>query len=225
MEVLRLNQGGKLTTDEVLRVFLMMENYLFHRNICEVPTNALNKIFLNLNRKILRHDGIPDRYLDKMAYTHLSKRDSGRFPDDEEFSAALSSKQVYLMRGKYNAYLFERFENDGTVEVMDVFRSLDNNTYTIEHIMPQHLMPEWIWDLGSNYEKIHAECWSSLAAGIAVKGFENNSNPVLKSLATGMYAPSAEGGTAFFSPRLPPICFYRPLIDNFRDRLKPYESH
>ena len=38
MEVLRLNQDGKLTTDEVLRVFLMTENYLFRRNICEVPT-------------------------------------------------------------------------------------------------------------------------------------------------------------------------------------------
>lgn len=173
MEVLRLNQGGKLTTDEVLRVFLMTENYLFRRNICEVPTNALNKIFLNLNREILRYDGTTDRYLDKMAYALLSKRDSGRFPDDEEFSAALSSKQVYLMRGKYKAYLFERFENYGTVEVKDVFRSLDNNTYTIEHIMPQHLTPEWIRDLGPNYEKIHAE-WLHRLANLTLSGYNPN---------------------------------------------------
>ena len=56
MEVLRLNQDGKLTVDDVLQIFLITENYLFRRNICEVPTNALNKIFLNLNREILRYD-------------------------------------------------------------------------------------------------------------------------------------------------------------------------
>ena len=173
MEVLRLNQRGKLTTDEVLRVFLMTENYLFRRNICEVATSALNKIFLNLNREILRYDGTADRYLDKMAYALLPKRDSGRFPDDEEFSAALSSKQVYLMRGKYKDYLFERFENYGTVEVKDVFRSLDNNTYTIEHIMPQHLTPEWIRDLGPNYEKIHAE-WQHRLANLTLSGYNPN---------------------------------------------------
>lgn len=45
MEVLRLHQDEKLTTEDVLRIFLITENYLFRRNICEVPTNALNKIF------------------------------------------------------------------------------------------------------------------------------------------------------------------------------------
>jgi hypothetical protein len=43
--VLRLNQDKKLSVDEVLRIFEITENYLFRRNICEVPTNALNKIF------------------------------------------------------------------------------------------------------------------------------------------------------------------------------------
>ena len=45
------------------------------------------------------------------------------------------------MRGKYKAYLFERFENFGTIETKDVYIHLDNNVYTIEHIMPQHLTP------------------------------------------------------------------------------------
>ena len=50
MEVVRLNQDGKLSAEEVRNIFLITENYLFRRNICEVPTNALNKIFLNLNK-------------------------------------------------------------------------------------------------------------------------------------------------------------------------------
>lgn len=163
MEVLSLNQAGKLTEQQVYRVFSIVENYLFRRNICEVPTNALNKIFLNLNREILRYDGTADRYVDKLIYALLSKRDSGRFPDDEEFAAALAAKQVYQMRGRYKAYLFERFENFDTLETKDVFNHLANKVYTIEHIMPQHLTPAWTEALGPNFAQIHAEWLHRLA--------------------------------------------------------------
>lgn len=170
MEVLRLNQDGQLTVDDVLQVFLMTENYLFRRNICEVPTNALNKIFLTLNKDILRYDGTAEHYVDKMAYTLLAKRDSGRFPDDEEFCQALASKQVYQMRGKYKAYLFERFENYGTSETKDVYQNLDDNTYTIEHIMPQHLTPQWVRDLGPDYANIHAT-WLHRLANLTLSAY------------------------------------------------------
>ena len=163
MEVLNLNQAKKLTGQDIYRVFSIVENYLFRRNICEVPTNALNKIFLNLNREILRYDGTTDRYVDKLIYALLSKRDSGRFPDDEEFSAALAAKQVYQMRGRYKAYLFERFENYGTLETKDVFSHLAGNVYTIEHIMPQHLTPAWTDALGPQYTQIHADWLHRLA--------------------------------------------------------------
>lgn len=135
MEVLRLNQDEKITVDDVWDILLITENYLFRRNICEVPTNALNKIFLNLNREILRYDNTADHYVAKLIYVLLSKKESGRFPDDEEFGTALATKQVYQIRGKYKAYLFERFENYGTIETKDVYTHLDRNTYTIEHIM------------------------------------------------------------------------------------------
>ena len=36
-------------------------------------------------------------------------------------------------------------------------------------------------------------------------GDEGNPDPALQSFITGVYTPSAEGGTAFFSPRLPPL--------------------
>ena len=68
MEVLRLNQDGKLSSQDVLNILLVIENYLFRRNICEVPTNALNKIFLNLNKEILRYDNTADRYVEKFIY-------------------------------------------------------------------------------------------------------------------------------------------------------------
>ena len=79
MEVLRLHQDEKLTTEDVLRIFLITENYLFRRNICEVPTNALNKIFLNLNKEIIRYDNTVDDYVSKFIYALLSKEKVGVF--------------------------------------------------------------------------------------------------------------------------------------------------
>lgn len=173
MEVLRLNQDGKLSVDDVLQVFLITENYLFRRNICEVPTNALNKVFLNLNKEILRYDNTVDNYVQKFIYALLSKRESGRFPDDEEFTMALATKQVYQMRGKYKAYLFERFENYGTIETKDVYTHLDNNVYTIEHIMPQHLTPAWTESLGANAVEIHS-VWLHRLANLTLTGYNPN---------------------------------------------------
>lgn len=173
LEVLRLNQDGKLPVSDVLQIFLITENYLFRRNICEVPTNALNKIFLSLNREILRYDNTADNYVAKFVYALLSKKESGRFPDDAEFTGALSAKQVYQMRGKYKAYLFERFENYGTIETKDVYTHLDNNVYTIEHIMPQHLTPAWTEALGVNAVEIH-DTWLHRLANLTLTGYNPN---------------------------------------------------
>ena len=39
-------------------------------------------------------------------------------------------------------------------------------------------------------------------------GREGNPDPALPSFLTGVDIPSAEGGTAFFSPRLPPLFLF-----------------
>ena len=181
MEVLRLNQDQKLTVDEVLQIFEITENYLFRRNICEVPTNALNKIFLNLNKEIYRYDNTPDNYVDKFIYALLSKKESGRFPDETEFTEALETKAVYQMRGKYKAYLFERMENYGTIEAKDVYTHLDNSVYTIEHIMPQHLTPAWVEDLGPDAEEIHST-WLHRLANLTLTGYNPSlsNNPFIE---------------------------------------------
>ena len=44
MEVLRMQEEGTLGLEQVREIFLMTENYLFRRSICDLPTNVLNKI-------------------------------------------------------------------------------------------------------------------------------------------------------------------------------------
>ena len=174
MEIFRLNQDGeKLSVDDLTQIFLITENYLFRRNICDVPTNALNKVFLNLNREVIRYDNSTNDYVQKFIYALLSKKESGRFPDDEEFSQALANKAVYQMRGKYKAYLFERFENYGTLEAKDVYTLLDNGTYSIEHIMPQHLTPAWIQALGPEAEEIHST-WLHRLGNLTLTAYNSN---------------------------------------------------
>lgn len=79
--------------------------------------------------------------------------------DDTEFTIAFSERQIYLMNSKSHRYILERLENYGTAnEDKDVYRHFDDGEYSIEHIMPQHLTPVWVKELGNDYEQIH-EGW------------------------------------------------------------------
>lgn len=172
LEVLRLYSENKLTLAQVTEIFLTMENYLFRRTMCDLPTNALNKIFLMLHREIVRYDGTEDNYVEKLKYALLSKKERARFPDDEEFKAAFAERPVYLMNSKNKIYILERFENFGTSEDKDVYRHCDDGTYSIEHIMPQHLTPVWQKELGDDYEQIH-ELWLYRMANLTLTAYNS----------------------------------------------------
>lgn len=172
LEVLRMMAKGTLSIAEVRDIFLLTENYLFRRSICDLPTNALNKIFLMLHREIVRYDGTEADYLEKFKYALLSKIERGRFPGDDEFAEALGTRQIYLMNIKNKAYILERFENFGIDEDKDIYRHLDENTYSIEHIMPQHLTPQWVTALGDDYADIH-ELWLHRLANLTLTAYNS----------------------------------------------------
>ena len=172
LEVLRLNREGILNMNDVVEVFLVTENYLFRRTICELPTNQLNKIFLLLHNEVIRYNGTSDDYVEKLKYALLSKKERARFPEDVEFTEAFGNKQIYSMNAKNKMYILERFENFGTIEDKDIYRHLDEGTYTIEHIMPQHLTPQWVKDLGDDYEDIH-ETWLHRLANLTLTAYNS----------------------------------------------------
>ncbi len=173
LQVLNLHKQEIITNKDLREIFLMVENYLLRRNICEVPTNALNKVFLTLNREIYRYDGTYENYVEKMKFALTSKKESGRFPNDQEFSTALSEKQVYLMRSRYKNYLFERFENFGTEEIKDIFARIENEKYSIEHIMPQTITPAWKAALKDDWAEIHAT-WIHRLANLTLTAYNRD---------------------------------------------------
>ena len=172
LEVLRLNNEGKLDISQVTDVFLITENYLFRRTICALPTNALNKIFLKLHREIIRYDSTDANYVEKFKYALLSKKEKARFPDDDEFATQFTERQVYQMNSKNKIYILERLENYGTAEDKDVYSHCDDGTYSIEHIMSQHLTPAWVKALGDDYEQIH-ETWLHRIANLTLTAYNS----------------------------------------------------
>lgn len=172
LEVLRLYDENKLDISEVSEIFLITENYLFRRAICDLPTNALNKIFSTLHREIARYEGNDEGYVEKFKYALLSKKDRARFPDDDEFAERFTERPIYQMNSKNKIYIMERLENYSTLEDKDVYGHCDDGTYSIEHIMPQHLTPAWIKALGEDYEEIR-EMWLHRIANLTLTAYNS----------------------------------------------------
>ena len=84
IEVIKLGAEGTISTEEVGRSFSIIEDYIFRRVICALPSHGLNKIFSTLANDIRKLDGTYAVYSDKLSFVLLRKQGSGRFPSDED---------------------------------------------------------------------------------------------------------------------------------------------
>jgi len=156
LEVFHDYYKNKVISDDcLLSILLIIESFLVRRLICEVPTNALNKIFMTLGRDIKSFDDYKEKYIDILKYILSQKRSSQRFPSDEEMKEKMLLKNLYNMNAKNNLHILERLENFKNREVIDLQRLLADGLLTIEHIMPQTLSNTWKKELGDDYENIH----------------------------------------------------------------------
>ena len=76
------------------------------------------------------------------------------------------------MSSKNRVYILERFENFNTLEDKNVYTRIEDGTFSIEHIMPQHLTPTWIKELGSDYEQIHKD-WLHRLANLTLTAYNS----------------------------------------------------
>ena len=159
---------------EIYKVFSCVETFIFRRLMCDLPTNALNKIFATLHASVIKNLKDSDStYSAIMIYILESKKLSSSFPKDEEFLNGFTTKNIYSMRGKNRQYLFERLENGKSKEKNDVVRNLEEGNYTIEHIMPQTLSAAWKQALGDNWEEIH-ERWLHTISNLTLSAYNSN---------------------------------------------------
>ena len=144
-------QTGILTLDEFKQIIDLVENYVFRRAICGIPTNSMNKTFATLYKSIQKSS-----YLEGVKAAFQLMDSYKRFPTDAEFEKEIVVKEVYNFRNRN--YLLSKLENYKRKEFVNV------DDYTIEHIMPQNpeLSKEWQTMLGEDWKEIQSRYLHSL---------------------------------------------------------------
>lgn len=165
-------QAGKIDEDGMNRVLGAIESYLFRRLVCEVPTNALNKVFATLNNDALKITEDESDYADAVVYVLERKTAAGRFPNDQEFEERVRTRDFYNMRPKNKVYCFNRLENGDSYETVNVPELMlaKEHGLSVEHVMPQTLTEAWKKDLGPDYTQIHAT-WKNRIANLTLTAY------------------------------------------------------
>lgn len=144
-------------------VLELVQSFTWRRFILGLPTNALNKIFMNLYDL----DRGEYDYLYSIQKTLIQKTGSQRFPKDSEVKDALRVKDVYNIRSKNRTYLLERLENHNNNEKV----MIDGNHYiTIEHIFPQTPDIKWRSELSEDEYKFIAENYLNTIGNLTLSG-------------------------------------------------------
>lgn len=151
MQVLEYYANEKINEDELTYTFELVLTYIFRRSIVGLSTNSMQKVFRYLFNQVVNN---LKNYNYKESLNNAlitSKRNSNsRFPTDEEFYEALTTKNLY---GKYRylEYLLLKLENyNNKTQII-------SEELTIEHIMPQTLTSYWEEIIGENYKLLHEE--------------------------------------------------------------------
>lgn len=135
---------GVLSNGELEKCLGLIELFIIRRAVCGVPTNALNKLFLQWTRNF------PEEKHEAWLHSSMSSGGGGRrFPSDTEFADAFKSQPQYG-RGATRfilCHLEGAFEHKEPVSL---------EFTTIEHILPQTLTDEWLAELGVKGQEIHA---------------------------------------------------------------------
>ncbi len=134
---------GIITAANLKEILSLCISYVLRRNICDIPTNSMNKTFATLRNSIRLDD-----YMNSVKAFFVLQDTYKEFPDNEKFMAAFMSRDIYTMRARN--YILSRLENFGNKAPIII------ENYTIEHIMPQNtnLSMEWQHALGANWKEI-----------------------------------------------------------------------
>lgn len=158
-----------MSVDERYKVLDIVEAYFARRIICNLPSNALNKVFATLHKDVMNlmeKNTTPQGalyYIDVLTYMLLNKARSSVFPRDDEVRTEFAVRQVYKIPAPNRLFILERLENQDNKERHEVVKQLSNKEITIEHIMPQTLSEKWKTSLGENWETIHQQYLHTMA--------------------------------------------------------------
>lgn len=144
-----------------ISILKLIQSYVWRRFIIGLPTNALNKIFMNLYTEVSKDD-----YLYSIQKALLKKKGVQKFPNDKEIELALAEKDVYNIQSKNRVYFLELLENYNNREYVNV----ENPDITIEHIFPQNPESKWKEQLSDEDYSLMSEKYLNTIANLTLSG-------------------------------------------------------
>ncbi len=156
---LRVQNEG-LGANDFLHALETLESFYVRRLVCAVPTNALNKMMLELCSNM--PDEMPQLWLRERL---IQGGGSRRWPGDAEFHEALTTQNLYHRR-------IVRFVLTGLEEAHEHKEPVDPSASTIEHVLPQTLSPEWREMLGEDADSVH-EKWLHTLGNLTLTGYNS----------------------------------------------------
>jgi hypothetical protein len=170
LNAMRWRDEGKIDSAGLARILHVIQSFLVRRMFCNVPTNALNRIFIRLAEQLPEHD-------DLVSATHHALSDPGRrWPSDDEFKEKFVTYRLYRdSRGPQRRVVLEALEAAAGNKESPALADLQ-----IEHIMPQQLTAVWHEELGEEALQIHAK-YLDTVGNLTLTGY----NPELGNLPFG----------------------------------------
>lgn len=133
---------GIITNEELDQLLVAIDSLLVRRFVSGVPPNDLRSAFARTMQGITSENGFF-----RNAINHLNQ-DRFRWPTDSAFKRALLEQPIYLRGAKYTGLILKAIARaDQGHECPAITIGTAASDYSVEHILPQTLSPEWLTDL------------------------------------------------------------------------------
>ena len=135
----------RISENELIEIFHILENFLILRFVCNVQTMGLNRIFALLYSQVIKDVDIDSNAFVERVKSVLQTKD---YPKDAEFKERLLDVKLYgSNRSEKARLILESIEESFRHKEQISFDNL-----TIEHILPQTLNNWWKDHLGQDWE-------------------------------------------------------------------------
>ena len=158
-------QANRITASQFADILNVLENFMIRRFVCNVPSNALNKIFPSLYVQVFEKN--PDNFVAAMKSILQSKG----YPKDCEFKERIQDVKLYGAGDRQikTKLILESIEESYCHKESVSF---EKAAITIEHILPQTPTDWWKNHLGDEWEMMH-ELWLHTLGNLTLTGYNS----------------------------------------------------
>ena len=122
-----------------------LESYLVRRNICKLTTKNYNNLFITLLVELKKQKTFTTSDLKNKLLSFTE--DTNRFPDNDELKKAFNTSHLINQYSREILYCIALYHLDNDYQDN---RKLNDNGFSVEHIMPKKWRNNWAWPTTGN---------------------------------------------------------------------------